>query len=113
MSALPLIVLAVMLVGMFVLTQRNRQRTAAEQARRRSTIGFGSRVMTTSGLYGTVTRVDDDDTVQLAIAPGVEVTWALAALRDAESLPTRYRPTDTPNAGPTSPEDPPEDGRPS
>ena len=36
--------------------------------------------MTTSGLYGTVVGLNDDDTVQLAIAPGVEVKWALAAL---------------------------------
>jgi hypothetical protein len=34
---------------------------------------------------------DEDDTVQLAIAPGVEVKWARAALRDAASLPERYR----------------------
>ena len=29
--------------------------------------------------------------MQLSIAPGVEVKWALAALRDVESLPPQYR----------------------
>jgi Preprotein translocase subunit YajC len=48
--------------------------------------------MTTSGLYGTVTAVNqEDDTVLLSIAPGVEVKFAFAALRDAASLPTQYR----------------------
>jgi preprotein translocase subunit YajC len=82
---------AVLLLAMFLFTQRSKQRAAAAEARRRESIGFGSRVMTTSGLYGTVTRLNDDDTVQLAIAPGVEVTWALAALRDVDSLPDRYK----------------------
>jgi preprotein translocase subunit YajC len=47
--------------------------------------------MTTSGLYGTVVAVNDDETAILAIAPGVEVRWAMAALRDPASLPTAYR----------------------
>ena len=46
--------------------------------------------MTTSGLYGTV--VGATTTAPSAvIAPGVEVKWALAALRDAPSLPPQYR----------------------
>ncbi len=54
-------------------------------------IGVGTEVMTTSGLYGTVVGRHDDGTVTLSIAPGVEVKWALAALRDAASVPTQYR----------------------
>ncbi len=106
MNALPLIIVAVLLLGMFWFTQRNKQRAAAAEARRRETIGFGSQVMTTSGLYGTVTQVNDDDTVQLAIAPGIEVKWALAALRDIESLPDRYKQA----AETRSVDEPPEDG---
>jgi preprotein translocase subunit YajC len=90
-SAIPLILLAVLLLGMLLLTRRNRERAGREQTRQRERIHFGSEVMTTSGLYGTVTRVNDDDSVQLAIAPGVEVRWALAALRDVETLPNQYR----------------------
>lgn len=90
-EAFPLVILGLLVLGLFVLTRRNRQRAAAEDERRRESISFGTEVMTTSGLYGTVTRVDDDDTVQLAIAPGIEVRWALAALRDVQSLPGRYQ----------------------
>jgi hypothetical protein len=49
-------------------------------------------VMTTAGLYGTVTAInEEDDTVLLSIAPGVEVKFAFAALRDMASLPGQYR----------------------
>ena len=72
-------------------TRRNRERAAAQQTKMRERIGFGTDVMTTSGLYGTVVGVNPDDSVQLSIAPGVEVKWAIAALRDVESLPTQYR----------------------
>jgi hypothetical protein len=48
--------------------------------------------MTTSGLYGVIRSIDgQNDTVELEIAPGVTVRWAFPALRDAESLPDRYR----------------------
>lgn len=90
-DALPIIIIGVLLLGMLLLSQRNRQRAAAADARRREAIGVGTEVMTTSGLYGTVAAVNDDDTVQLSVAPGIEVKWALAALRDVASLPDRYR----------------------
>jgi hypothetical protein len=38
-----------------------------------------------------VVTLHPDDTVLLSIAPGVEVTWALAALREADELPEQYR----------------------
>jgi preprotein translocase subunit YajC len=91
-NALPLVILAVLLLGMFFFAQRNRQKAAAAEADRRQSIGVGTDVMTTSGLYGTVTAVYDDDTVLLSIAPGVEVRFALAALRHMTALPARYRP---------------------
>ena len=79
------------LFGLLFLGQRKRRRILAEEMVRVSQISFGDEVMTTSGLYGTVVGRNEDGTVQLAIAPGVEVKWALAALRDAESLPDQYR----------------------
>jgi preprotein translocase subunit YajC len=54
-------------------------------------IRVGTEVMTTSGLYGTVVSLLDGEKVMLSIAPGVEVKWALAALRDIASLPSDYR----------------------
>ena len=92
MNALPLIILGALVLGMLFFAQRNRHKAAAADAQRHATIGVGTDVMTTSGLYGTVTAVNqEDDTVLLSIAPGVEVKFAFAALRDAASLPTQYR----------------------
>src|SRR5579859_4045561 len=85
-----LIVLVVLFVLLFF-GQARRRRQLAEEMVRLDQIGFGDEVMTTSGLYGTVVGRNDDGTVQLVIAPGVEVKWALAALRLPESLAERYR----------------------
>lgn len=84
--------LVIVLLGVFMLVGvRNRKRQMAQDLVRVSRIGVGTEVMTTSGLYGTVVAKHDDGTVLLAIAPGVEVKWAAAALRDADSLAVDYR----------------------
>jgi preprotein translocase subunit YajC len=89
---LPFLVFLVVVIGLLVFSARARRRQAALADEQAGRIGVGSEVMTTSGLYGVVAaRNDEDGTVTLAIAPGVEVKWALAALRDVESLPDRYR----------------------
>jgi preprotein translocase subunit YajC len=41
---------------------------------------------------------NDDDSVQLQIAPGIEVRWAFAALRDVAGLPPAYRPAEDPRS---------------
>jgi preprotein translocase subunit YajC len=87
----PYLVPLAVLVALFVFGQRKRRQQQAQEMERVSQISFGDEVMTTSGLYGTVVGRNDDGSAQLAIAPGVEVRWALAALRDAKSLPEQYR----------------------
>ncbi len=91
MSVWPYLLLLVVLGAMMLFTRRNRRRQAAEELVRVSRIGIGTEVMTTSGLYGTVVARHDDGTVTLAIARGVEVKWAAAALRDASALAPNYR----------------------
>ena len=91
MNYWPYLVVLVLLGLMLALSVRNRRRAAAADSDRESRIVLGTEVMTTSGLYGTVVRRNEDGTVQLAIAPGVEVKWALAALREAAELPAQYR----------------------
>ncbi len=81
----------VVIVALLIYVRRARGRAADVDARLRRDIAVGSHVMTTSGLYGSVVAINSDDTVILAIAPGVEVRWAFAALRDAATLPPRYR----------------------
>lgn len=85
------VVILLFLFGMLMVGQNRRRRQLAVEMVRIDNIRFGDEVMTTSGLYGTVVGRNEDGTVQLAIAPGVEVKWALAALRNPESLPDRYR----------------------
>jgi len=87
----PYLVTLGVLFALVVIGQRKRRRQLALESERVSQIGFGDDVMTTSGLYGTVVGRNEDGTAQLAIAPGVEVKWALAALRDAKALPAQYR----------------------
>jgi preprotein translocase subunit YajC len=91
-SLIPFLIFMLVVVGLLVFSARARRRQAHVEVERSQRIGVGSEVMTTSGLYGTVVaRNDDDDTVIMSIAPGVEVKWALAALRDMASLPPQYR----------------------
>ena len=96
---LPFVVIVVVLVGLMMVTARNRRRQLEADAQRADAIEVGTDVMTTSGLYGTVVARNEDDSVLLSIAPGVEVRWAAAALRDVAELPDRYR------SGPEKPGD--------
>lgn len=89
--AWPYIAVFVLLALLLLVSVRNRKRQMAAEAQRVDRISVGTEVMTTSGLYGTVVAKHDDGTVRLSIAPGVEVKWAAAALRDATSLADRYR----------------------
>jgi preprotein translocase subunit YajC len=88
---LPYVLFAVVILGLLAFSARARRRQAETAARRAEEITIGTEVMTTSGLYGVVVARNDDESVQLSIAPGVEVKWAFAALRGIESLPSRYR----------------------
>lgn len=89
---LPLVILAAVFVGLLLFSRRNRDRAAQADQSRRQKLHPGSQIMTTSGLYGTVVAVNaDDDSVLLSIAPGVEVKWTIAALREVDELPTQYR----------------------
>jgi preprotein translocase subunit YajC len=95
----PYLVVFVLLGALLFVSVRNRKRAMADQVERAERIGVGTEVMTTSGLYGTVVAKHDDGTVLLSIAPGVEVKWAAAALRDAQSLADSYRRGLEPGAG--------------
>jgi preprotein translocase subunit YajC len=71
---LPLIILLPLLL--LIMRQRKQQREFVAQQER---LSVGDRIMTTAGLYGTVTRIDAD-TMQLEVAPGLTLTWAKAAI---------------------------------
>jgi len=99
---LPLIILLPLLL--LILRQRKQQREFAAQQER---VAVGQQVMTTAGLYGTVTAVEGDQMV-LEIAPGVSVRWAKAAVGRIVA-PDPAAPT-TPDATSTGTSDTTSDG---
>lgn len=66
---------------MMVFGMRKQKRQAAATQKMQNEVVPGARVMTTSGLHGTITAVADD-TIELEIAPGVYTTWVRAAVRE-------------------------------
>ena len=82
MDILPLLLMFGLLgVMMYFMTRRQRRAQEQQQALQNS-LAVGDRVMTTSGLYGTVTDTEDDTTITIEIAPGVETEWLRAAVRE-------------------------------
>lgn len=65
---------------MMVFGMRKQKRQAALTQKTQDAVVPGARIMTTSGLHGTVTAVADD-TIELEIAPGVYTTWVRASVR--------------------------------
>ncbi|WP_245811767.1 preprotein translocase subunit YajC [Actinophytocola xinjiangensis] len=71
------------LLGVMMYFMSRRQRRAQEQqVALQNSLTIGDRVMTTSGLYGTVIDTSDDSTIGIEIAPGVETEWLRAAVRE-------------------------------
>jgi preprotein translocase subunit YajC len=82
MELLPMLLLFGLLgVMMYFMTRRQRKAQEQQQTLQNS-LEVGDRVMTTSGLYGTIIDADDATTITLEIAPGVETEWLRAAVRE-------------------------------
>ena len=82
MDLLPLLLLFGLLGLMMFFMSRRQRRAVAQQQELQSSLSVGDRVMTTSGLYGTITSTSDEATIDIEIAPGVETTWLRAAVRE-------------------------------
>lgn len=67
--------------GLMYFSMKKQKRAAAATKTMHQSLVPGARVMTTSGLHGTVTAVADD-TIELEIAPGLRTTWVRAAVRE-------------------------------
>ena len=70
---------ALLVLGLYVLAIRPQRARSRELAGVRAGLTVGSHVMTSAGIHATVTAIEDD-TVQLEIAPGVQVRFATAAV---------------------------------
>ncbi len=82
MDLLPLLLLFGLLAVMMFFMSRRQRRAVQQQQELQKSLSVGDRVMTTSGLYGTITDISDETTIDLEIAPGVETTWLRAAVRE-------------------------------
>lgn len=76
---LPLLFIVVMFLGFYFLIMRPAQRRQKEARELVAGIQVGQEVMTTAGIYGTLTEIADD-TVELEVAPGVRMKYAKAAV---------------------------------
>jgi preprotein translocase subunit YajC len=76
---LPLL-LVVLALPLF-LSARKQRRAMQETQALQNSLAPGDRVLTSSGLQGTVVELADD-TIDLEIAPGVHTTWVRAAVRE-------------------------------
>jgi preprotein translocase subunit YajC len=81
MMELILPLLLVLFAGFMFMTARRQRRQVQEMQQMQSSLVPGDRVMTTSGLYGTIVETDDD-TIELEVAPGVRTTWVRQAVRE-------------------------------
>ena len=80
-SSLTLLFFILIPLAMYFLMIRPQQRRQRELASMQSALAPGAEVMTGSGMYGTVTEVDEEDgTVVLEISSEVHVRFARAAI---------------------------------
>jgi preprotein translocase subunit YajC len=87
-SFLPLLLIIVFIFGMYFLMIRPQQKRNRELQQMQSSIAPGSEVMTGSGIYGTVSEIDEDEgVVSLEIAPDVHMRVARAAIARVISAP--------------------------
>jgi preprotein translocase subunit YajC len=80
-ALLPLLLVAVLAIPL-VLGSRRQKKALREQQELQDSLSVGDRVMTTSGLYGTVSDTSDDASIGVEIAPGVETVWLRQAVRE-------------------------------
>ena len=98
-SLLPIIIIVILFMLVYMtMTRRSRARQAAQ---RQTDIVPGTQIRTTSGMYGTVTSVVDNDDVMVEVAPGVTIRMMKRAVvpvpQDASTgMPPEPEPEDPP-----------------
>ncbi|HSZ29497.1 MAG TPA: preprotein translocase subunit YajC [Pseudonocardiaceae bacterium] len=78
---LPLLLIAGLAL-LLIMNFRRQKRAIADAQRLQNSLANGDRVVTTSGLHGTVVASAEETTVDLEIAPGVRTRWLRAAIRE-------------------------------
>jgi preprotein translocase subunit YajC len=94
-----LIMLLILMVPMF-LAVRRQKKEMAKVAGMLATLMVGDRVMTSSGLYGTIVAIDDE-TVDLEVAEDIITTWKKGAIVERFADEVEADDTDAANHAPT------------
>lgn len=97
-QALLLPLLIVLVGGMLFFGSRRQRKAVAEQQKLQTSLQVGDRVMTTSGLFGTVANTDSETEIQIEIAPGVVTSWLRAAVREKVNPTTEQDVVETEDA---------------
>jgi preprotein translocase subunit YajC len=80
-SAMPsLFIMVGMIVVMYFFMIRPQAKRAKEQKKFADSIAAGEKVVTTAGIHGTISRVNEDGTLKLEIAHGTFVTIERSAV---------------------------------
>jgi preprotein translocase subunit YajC len=82
MDLLPLLLMFGLLGLMMYFMSRRQRKAQQQQLDLQGSLNVGDRVMTTSGMYGTVCDTSSDTTIGIEIAPGLETEWLRAAVRE-------------------------------
>jgi len=96
---LPLLLMGV--IFYFLLIRPQQRRAKAQQALLRS-VEVGDEIVTTAGVFGTVTEIDgDDDVITVEIAPGTRVRMVRAGIgrivEDEEGSEGAFEDSDVPD----------------
>ena len=83
-ASLLIFLLPVLLIAFMVFSQRRRQREAQSL---QAALAVGDEVCTTSGLFGTITALDDS-VVTLEVSPGVTVRFDRRAIGTRTTAPS-------------------------
>ncbi len=81
MDQLILPLLLALLFLPLILSFRRQRRAFTQMQQLQTSLEVGDRVMTTSGMYGTIVALDEE-TIEIEIAPGTVTTWVRQAVRE-------------------------------
>lgn len=88
-SVMSLVILLLIPVGMYFLLIRPQRKRSREQQALQASISVGDEVMTTSGIYGFISAIEEEtDVIWLEIDDDVQIRLSRAAISGKAKVPT-------------------------